>query len=170
MRERRRGTADDPGEERSDVASHVATKACPSAPCHEGALVLGVMTSSGRIAYLQPPMKVDANFAARAKSMGHPERTFRFSSPCIQAACPQWTGERCGIGELLAAEVDRAGVAASAGLPACSIRSSCRWYFEQGRNACAVCPLVVADTGGTETYRAATASAFGRSDDEGAGS
>lgn len=128
-------------------------KDCPSATCQEGALLLGVMTGSGRLAYVQPPTRVDAEFVARAKARGHPERTFRFSSPCIEGACPQWTGDHCGLGEVLAKQVDVIPPPTSAGLPTCAIRSSCRWYSEQGRDACAVCPLVVADTGGTETYR-----------------
>jgi hypothetical protein len=81
MPERRRATAGDPDGQRSDVPPHGAAKACPSAPCEEGALVLGVMTSSGRLAYVQPPTRVDAAFVARARSIGHPERTFRFFSP-----------------------------------------------------------------------------------------
>jgi hypothetical protein len=40
----------------------------------------------------------------------------------------------------------------SAELPRCAIRSSCRWFAQRGAEACAVCPLVVADIGGTETY------------------
>jgi hypothetical protein len=128
-------------------------KACPSSTCAEGALLLGILTSSGRIAYVQPPTRVDAEFVARAKERGHPERAFRFSSPCVEGRCPQWTGEHCGLGELVAKQAHDVQTSEPAGLPACSIRSSCRWYFEQGRAACAVCPTVVADTGGTGTYR-----------------
>jgi hypothetical protein len=130
-----------------------AKKACPSAPCEEGALLLGVMTSSGRLAYLQPPTKVDAEFVAKVKARGRPEQAYRFSSPCVEAACPQWTGESCGIGEMIAQQAETVPEPRSTGLPTCAIRSSCRWYSEQGRDACMVCPLIVADTGGTETYR-----------------
>jgi hypothetical protein len=28
-------------------------------------------------------------------------------------------------------------------LPRCSIRRQCRWFQERGRDACAVCPLIV---------------------------
>jgi hypothetical protein len=134
-------------------------KTCPSALCEEGALLLGVMTSSGKLAYVQPPLRVDADFVARAKARGRPERTFRFSSPCVEAACPQWTGDHCGIGELVTSQAHTVAAPASGELPNCAIRSSCRWFFEQGRDACSVCPLVIADTGGTGTYRAAHPSA-----------
>ena len=37
-------------------------------------------------------------------------------------------------------------------LPRCAIRRTCRWFAQRGADACAVCPRVVADIGGTETY------------------
>jgi hypothetical protein len=111
------------------------------------------MTSSGRLAYVQPPTRVDAEFVAQVKARGRPERAFRFSSPCVEADCPQWTGESCGIGEMIVQQAEAVPEPRSTGLPACAIRASCRWYSEQGRDACKVCPLIVADTGGTETYR-----------------
>lgn len=127
-------------------------KACPSGPCEEGALLIGVMTPGGRLAYLQPPAEVDAEFVAAANERGHPQRTYRFSTPCIEARCPQWTGESCWLGHLLAEQADALDPPESGKLPACAIRSACRWYSEQGAKACAVCPLIVADTGGTGTY------------------
>jgi hypothetical protein len=127
-------------------------KACPSALCEEGALLLGVMTAEGRLAYIQPPTTIDSGFVDRAKERGHPERSYRFSSPCVEGGCPQWTGDHCGIGELVAKEAPQTLAESPARLPNCAIRSSCRWHFEQGPAACAVCPLVVADVGGSQTY------------------
>jgi hypothetical protein len=116
-------------------------KACPSAPCVEGALLV----------YVQPPTRVDAEFVARARAKGRPESRFRFSLPCVEAGCPQWTGTGCGVVDHVIEE--EAAEPAPTRLPACAIRRTCRWYDQRGAQACAVCPLVVADTGGTETYR-----------------
>jgi|NGEPerStandDraft_6_1074524.scaffolds.fasta_scaffold51248_2 hypothetical protein len=124
-------------------------KACPSALCVEGALLLGVMTESGRLAYVQPPTRVDAEFVARAHARGRPEARFRFSMPCIEAGCPQWTGDGCGVADKL---VEEEPGATSTRLPACTIRRTCRWFAQHGASACAVCPTVVADVGGSETY------------------
>ena len=130
-----------PGRERS----------CPSAPCREGALLIGVMTRRGTLAYVQPPTRVDAEFVERANALGRPESRFRFSVPCIESGCPQWTGQGCAVvDEVLEAESENA--ASPAALPQCAIRSTCRWYYQRGATACAVCPLVVADIGGTETF------------------
>jgi hypothetical protein len=50
-------------------------------------------------------------------------------------------------------------------LPACAIRHSCRWYAQRGAAACAVCPQIVADTGGTLTYRAVQMTSGALNDD-----
>jgi len=143
----------DPSPAEVDTVARTDAKACPSGRCEEGALLLGVMTSSGRLAYMQPPTRIDAEFVAVAKARGRPERAFRFSTPCVEGTCPQWTGKSCALGRMIAEQADTVASSPSSGLPTCAIRSSCRWYFEQGADACAVCPLIVADTGGTETYR-----------------
>ena len=134
-----------------DETASADTKACPSAFCQEGALLLGVMTASGTLAYVRPPTRVDADFVARAKAMGRPESRFRFSAPCIEAGCPQWTGDGCAVVDKVLEE--ETPVEASGQLPRCGIRSTCRWYAQRGAAACAVCPLVVADIGGVETYQ-----------------
>lgn len=142
--------------EPSDDSSANSTKACPSGPCRKGALLLGVMTEGGTLAYVQPPTRVDAEFVARAKALGRPESRFRFSVPCIEAGCPQWTGEGCAVVEKVLEDESKEATRA-AKLPQCSIRSTCRWFSQRGAAACSVCPLVVADIGGNETYRSTLA-------------
>jgi hypothetical protein len=126
-------------------------KACPSAFCREGALLLGVMTPSGTLSYVQPPTRVNADFVARAKALGRPESRFRFSSPCVEGACPQWTGDGCAVVDKVLEE-EKPVALESGRLPHCAIRRDCRWFAQRGADACAVCPRVVADIGGTETY------------------
>lgn len=135
-----------------------AAKACPSALCEEGALLLGVVAPDGHVAYIQPPTRVSAEFVTQARALGRPERRFRFSSTCVEAACPQWTGRGCAVVDIAIGPPPGdapAGEPTAAALPACAIRHSCRWYSQRGSAACAVCPQIVADTGGTGTYQSA---------------
>jgi len=134
-----------------EVNASGGEKSCPSAFLHEGALLLGVMTPSGTLSYVQPPTRVDADFVARAKAMGRPESRFRFSAPCVEAGCPQWTGEGCAVVDNVLEEEEPVQLE-SGRLPRCAIRRTCRWFAQRGADACAVCPRVVADVGGTETY------------------
>jgi hypothetical protein len=144
----------------------MADKTCPSSACGEGALLLGVMTTGGRLAYVNPPVPVDAEFAERETRRGSPERRYRFAGPCLEGGCPQWTGQRCAVADMAAgaapsAEPVSLGLPTTRrALPACGIRHSCRWYFQRGADACAVCPLIVADRGGTATYQSAQAEAY----------
>jgi hypothetical protein len=141
----------------ADGSLRESAKSCPSGPCRDEALLLGVMTEAGTLAYVQPPTRVNAEFVARAKALGRPESRFRFSVPCIEAGCPQWTGKGCAVIEKVLEEESSESTQAAA-LPRCAIRPTCRWYFQRGAAACAVCPLVVADIGGKETYRSTLAS------------
>jgi hypothetical protein len=111
------------------------------------------MTQEGRLAYVHPLTEVDAEFVSRETTRGHPERRFRFAGPCAEGSCPQWTGCGCAIADLAA---DATGVerpSRPVRLPKCSIRGTCRWFHQRGADACATCPLIVADMDGTETYQ-----------------
>ncbi len=116
---------------------------CPSSRCEPGAILLGVVQADGRVGFLKQLMVVDQEFADIAREGRAPEKRFRFSSPCLKAACKQWTGSRCGV-------IDDVSECVGDdqrldGLPECSIRPQCRWYRQNGAEACSVCPLVVTD-------------------------
>jgi hypothetical protein len=132
-----------------------APRSCPSALCEEDALLLGVVVPDGTVAYVQPPTRISADFVARARARGHPERWFRFSTACREAACHQWTGTGCGVIDVVIGDrpEDAPAEQPGAGLPACGIRRTCRWFVQHGAAACAVCPQIIADTGGTATWR-----------------
>ena len=123
---------------------------CPSARCHEGAVLLGIVLPDGRVAFAEGRPTVDREFVSVATSDGRraPERRFRFSSPCAQGGCRQWTGSSCGVIAGAMDEACAAGHQASvdADLPACGIRADCRWFLQAGAAACSVCELIVTET------------------------
>lgn len=117
---------------------------CPSGRCEDGAMLLGIVQSDGRVGYLGAPIEIDQEFVAKASAGRTPERRFRFGTRCLRSGCRQWTGSRCGvIDEVVAMVPEEEKVAA---LPACGIRPQCRWFGQRGAEACAVCPLVITDT------------------------
>jgi hypothetical protein len=120
---------------------------CPSAPAVPGSMLIGVVEATGRVANIMTPLTVDASFIAAAKQHGPLEQRFRFASPCEQRRCGHWTGRECGlIRQLYNVAVEQGEELATRDLPRCGIRASCRWWHQRGRDACAVCPLVVTDT------------------------
>lgn len=116
---------------------------CPSAPLHEGAILVGIVMRDGRVAFASDRIVVDAEFVRVAREGRSPENRFRFGSACMKSGCAQWTGERCSVidRQMEAARVE----AAPHELPDCSLRSQCRWFNQRGAAACAVCPEVITD-------------------------
>ncbi len=124
--------------------SGIAPKAlCPSSRCTPGAVLLGVVQSNGTIGFLKQRRIVDEFFVNLAHEGRQPEKRFRFADTCVKSGCLQWANGRCGvIDRVLAANPDYKN---SEQLPACSIRTNCRWYLQWGARACGICPLIVTD-------------------------
>lgn len=119
-------------------------KLCPSYYCQSGAILLGIVMRDGRVAFSSDRLVVNEEFVQIARAGRTPEKRFRFGGQCVQSGCRQWTGERCGLIDKITetANID----VESAGLPECSIRSECRWFYQSGAEACAVCPEIVTDS------------------------
>ena len=115
---------------------------CPSGQCEEGAQLLGVVQADGTIGYLGQPIPIDADFVATARTGRSPERRFRFTSKCVEGACQQWTGTRCGVIDKM---IEALQPVDEATLPRCGIRSYCRWFHQNGVAACRTCRLVITD-------------------------
>ena len=120
-------------------------KLCPSAKLQEGAILLGIVRENGRISYLNEQVVVDQTFVNTARQGRTPEKRFRFADTCVKSGCKQWTGSRCGVIDKVL-EYKESLAPDEATLPKCSIRSRCRWFSQQGVDACHVCPIVVTDT------------------------
>jgi hypothetical protein len=135
---------------------------CPSAPATEGASLIGVVAADGRVVNVATPLPIGGAFIEAARAHGPPEARFRFSSPCHKGRCRHWTGHECKlIGDVYNSAVEAGVELTRPGLPRCSIRAQCRWWRQRGRDACAVCPLVVTDT---RPWSSSTAEDFKSSD------
>jgi hypothetical protein len=67
-------------------------RTCPSARCQAGAVLLGIVSPDGTVAYITPQVRVDQPFVDRARQGRTPEARFRFAQPCIESGCG--TGSR----------------------------------------------------------------------------
>jgi hypothetical protein len=117
-------------------------KSCPSSTCSEDALLLGKVRGDGTVAFVQTELRLDAESAAAFKQLGHPERHFRFSQPCAQNGCRQWSSGQCSV---IKTVLDAVGNDLPPDAPNCLIRPTCRWYYQEGVQACYACAFVVAD-------------------------
>lgn len=121
-----------------------ASRTCPSARAKEGALLLGLVSEGGQIAFLADPPVVTSGFLERAREGRAPEQRFRFASPCAERACDKWTGDGCGVGRRLA-EIDPATLGEGRHAPDCAIAPSCRWRAEHGPSIYRACSFVVTE-------------------------
>ena len=114
---------------------------CPSAPAEiKGSRVLGVAggtLEAPEVSYLNEFLPVNDEVLALAGPV--PTRVLRFAAPCQESKCCHFDGAKCNlvtrIVQILPVVVDA--------LPACLIRSTCRWYEQEGREACQRCPQII---------------------------
>jgi hypothetical protein len=114
---------------------------CPSAqPDMANCQVLGVMTEGGegpRLSYLNQRLDVTDEVIAMA-SPAKPTEVFRFAATCEESKCAHFDGQDCQ----LAKRIIQIMPAVVSALPPCIVRANCRWYAQEGGNACLRCPQV----------------------------
>lgn len=114
---------------------------CPSAqPDMVDARVFALVAGSAdrpQLAYLKAGVNLDpATVSALGETARH---ALRYAARCENSGCSHHDGQRCGLGRRITQQLD----AVVDALPLCQIRPSCRWYRENGREACLRCPQVV---------------------------
>jgi hypothetical protein len=117
---------------------------CPSShPSLNDSLIVGVIEGGGdqrSVTYLEHPVKVGhGTLLAFASGNISPTSVFRFAAPCVKDRCKNWSGHNCRVVEHLVQLLP----AVSPSLPACKLRTVCRWFAEEGGSACTRCSQVV---------------------------
>ncbi|MFT3978886.1 MAG: hypothetical protein QM687_00360 [Ferruginibacter sp.] len=121
-------------------------KTCPSSLGQVGANLLGMVNANGTVGYFNEPMEVTQEFMEEAGDPEDLERRFRFSNKCVQNGCKQWTGTECGV---IKAVLALDNIPQKKDLPDCSIRSTCRWFYQEGATACNGCRYVITNVSET---------------------
>lgn len=112
---------------------------CPSSTAEEGHSVHAIVID-GALVRLTEAVPIDAAWVARAAAHGEPRSRFRFASPCLGRGCMHFDGNLCTLVERLVATE----APISDGREPCAIRDGCRWFRQQGIEACRVCAGIVA--------------------------
>jgi hypothetical protein len=117
---------------------------CPSAqPDWQDAKVFGVVggtPDTPETAYLKTTAPVSGELLKLAEPVA-PAEVFRFAAPCACSSCDHYNEaqSKCRLVEKTVRWVP----VVSENLPVCSIRAECRWWQQEGREACLRCPQVV---------------------------
>lgn len=117
-------------------------KACPSAqPDMEGSRIFGILDGTSeqpRIAYLDAGAEIAPELALGLKEV-LPTEIFRYAARCEEARCSHFDGIHCTLARRLRVVLP----AVTTALPVCTVRSTCRWYAEEGGEICLRCPQIV---------------------------
>jgi hypothetical protein len=118
------------------------TLLCPSVTSiGPDAQIFGVLTKSGteafHVGYLTEALTSTPELLASAAPANSTE-VFRAAAPCVERGCKHFDGTNCQLAARITAML---GPVVSA-LPRCAIRPTCRWFRQEGREACLRCPQV----------------------------
>jgi hypothetical protein len=117
---------------------------CPSAQAGaEDARVYGVRIGTPdapRVAYLTETQPVSEKLLVLSGS-AKPTEVFRIAASCATSGCRHFNGNACTLAQRI---VEGLAPVVNA-LPPCQIRPTCRWFRQEGRNACLRCPQVITD-------------------------
>jgi len=112
---------------------HSSKKQCPSYVGKVGAQLFGVVNKDGRVQFITP-LTVTEEFIQQNE---HLEQRFRFTGKCIEKGCAQWDNEesKCSLSQ----KVQHLDTFKNTELSFCPIRSQCRWFSQDGNEACFSC-------------------------------
>ena len=117
---------------------------CPSAqPDWKGSVAIGVMEGTAekpRMAHFADALPVSDDLLRLAGPVT-PGEVFRFAAPCLQGRCAHFRNSRCN----LVTQIVSVLPAVTEALPQCAIRAQCRWWRQEGKQACMRCEQVVTD-------------------------
>jgi hypothetical protein len=122
----------------------VETTLCPSSqPNLDNVVVFGVVEGTveePRVAYLEQVQPLNEELQPSSSSVKATEM-MRLASSCYEKGCVHFDGSDCRLAQRIVEQLPTV----TETLPACQIRSSCRWWQQEGKSACLRCPQVVTE-------------------------
>jgi hypothetical protein len=130
--------------QKSNPAQNVRELMCPSAePEMEGSVIFGMVVGTAtapkllhfdRVKQIPPALLT-------LESPVKPTEIFRIAATCIENGCEHFDGNNCRLTSRIIDELP----VITAQIPPCPIRSTCRWWHQEGVPACQRCQQVVRD-------------------------
>jgi hypothetical protein len=129
----------------TEMGNTASTLLCPSATSiGPDAQVFGVLTGSAaeglQVGYLTEVLPATPDLLAAA-APAKPTEVFRAAAPCVERGCQHFDGAKCQLAARITSMLDPVVSA----LPRCAIRRTCRWFRQEGREACLRCPQVATE-------------------------
>jgi hypothetical protein len=109
-----------------------------------GSRLLGMVAgepAAPEVAYLTALVPVTPELLALSGPV-KPTEVFRFAAHCDEHTCRHFDGPHCQLATCIVQMLP----AVSRALPACLIRPTCCWYYQEGKAACFRCPQIITET------------------------
>jgi hypothetical protein len=120
------------------------TLMCPSAePEMDGGVIFGIVAGTAtepRMVHFDRVKPVTPEILAFEGPI-KPTEVFRIAATCIETGCQHFDGQDCRLTQRI---IDNLPIVAET-VPPCPIRSTCRWWYQEGKAACLRCQQVVRD-------------------------
>jgi hypothetical protein len=117
---------------------------CPSAePEMDGSVIFGMVVGTAtapKLLHFDRVKQIPPELLA-LESPVKPTEIFRIAATCIENGCEHFDGTNCRLTSRIIDELP----AVTVQIPACPIRSTCRWWHQEGVSACQRCQQVVRD-------------------------
>lgn len=119
-----------------EANSDTSKKMCPSYIGKVGAQLFGVVSKDGKVQFITP-LAVTEDFLKQNQGKNSLEQRFRFTGKCVEKGCAQWDKEEAKCS--LSRKVQNLDFHKEKELVFCPIRSQCRWFSQDGKEACFSC-------------------------------
>jgi hypothetical protein len=117
---------------------------CPSADSQmPNSVIFGIVVGTAaapHLVHLDRAIPVPPELLALAAPV-QPTEIFRVAATCSEGACTHFDGANCRLTQRIVAELPTV----TEQIPACAIRSTCRWWHQEGKPACLRCQQIVRD-------------------------
>lgn len=115
---------------------------CPSAPLTENSFLFGVLDEKAEVQYIDSVIPITEDLLSSFSNIDNPEKHFRFTMTCGKDKCAQWSDNKCSVGSAIQkADINNLNTKPMK----CAIRQACRWYSQEGLEACTLCKYIVTD-------------------------
>lgn len=136
---------------------------CPSAdPEMSGSVIFGVVLGTPEephLVHLDRVKPVPPELLT-LDSPVEPTEIFRIGATCIEGGCMHFDGTKCRLTKRIIEGLP----SVTERIPPCAIRGNCRWWYQEGKEACLRCQQVVRDNyvASEELIQAVDPSIYGR--------
>ena len=120
------------------------TLLCPSAEADmEGSVIFGIVAGTPeqpKLFHLRETKQVPPALVS-LESPVKPTEIFRIAANCINESCTHFDGTKCRLTQRIVEGLPPV----SESVPPCPIRANCRWWSQEGKEACVRCLQIVRD-------------------------